>query len=267
MFPAAIFLFLVGEPFSLLLPAATILVIGFSLLAIPLHAIVHLPLALHLLLPVGQCRRLVLLYRRMQLGLATLQVNLLLSLDLLLLLGDCCRRGSVLLLGCSHGRRMLLLLLLGGRSRCNGLLLLMVDLDHRGRVVPDVVMCWRRGRWLLLLLLLLRLLLCLLLRLLLRLLLLFRDRGSLLVLVRDRHRLLLDGEINQRGKCVVTWDVVMGRRWHQVQTIRRRTRWFGTGSTAADSAAGSAAGVVTLNDSLPLGWRRRSVRARSAENG
>lgn len=267
MFPAAIFLFLVGEPFSLLLPAATILVIGFSLLAIPLHAIVQLPLTLHLLLSVGQCRRLVLLYRRMQLGLATLQVNLLLSLDLLLLLGDCCRRGSVLLLGCSHGRRMLLLLLLGGRSRCNGLLLLMVDLDHRGRVVPDVVMCWRRWRWLLLLLLLLRLLLCLLLRLLLRLLLLFRDRGSLLVLVRYRHRLLLDGEINQRGKCVVTWDVVMGRRWHQVQTIRRRTRWFGTGSTAANSAAGSAAGVVTLNDSLPLGWRGRSVRARSAENG
>lgn len=56
MFPAAIFLFLVGEPFSLLLPAATILIIGFSLLAIPLHAIVQLPLALHLLLPVGQCR-------------------------------------------------------------------------------------------------------------------------------------------------------------------------------------------------------------------
>lgn len=185
------------------------------------------------------------------------------SLNLLLLLGDCCRRGSVLLLSCSYGCRMLLLLLLGGRRGCNGLLLLVMDLDHRSRMIPDVVMRWRRRRWLLLLLLLLlRLLLGLML-----LLLLFRDRRSLFVLVRYRHRLLLDGEINQRGKGVVSWYIVMGRRWYQVQTIRRRAGRFGTGTTAADTAAGSASGVVALNDSLSLGWRWRSVRTRSAENG
>lgn len=116
------------------------------------------------------------------------------------------------------------------------------------------------------LLLLLLLLLRLLLGLLLMLCLLFRDRRSLVVLVWYRHRLLLDGEINQRGKGVVSWYVVMGRWWHQVQTIRRWTRWFRTGSTAADTTAGSASRVVALNDSLPLGWRWRSVRARSAEN-
>lgn len=201
----------------------------------------------------------------MQLGLTTLKVNLLLSLNLLLLLGDCCcRRCSMLLLSCSYGCRMLLLLLLGGRCGCYGLLLLVMDLDHRSRMVPDVVMGWRRRRWLLLLLLLL--LLRLLLGLLL-LLLLFSDRRSLFVLVRYRHRLLLDGEINQRGKGVVSWYVMMGRRWYQVQTIRRRAGRFGTSSTAANTTAGSTSGVVALNDSLPLGWRWRSVRARSAENG
>lgn len=190
MLPATIFLFLVSYPLTLLLPPASILILGLRLLAISLDAIVQLPITLHLLLSVGERRRLVLLLdRRMQLGLPTLEVHLLLPLDLLLLLlGDCCRRrSSVLLLGRSHGRRMLLvlvllLLLLGSGCRgcsCDRLLLLVMDLDHGGRMVPDVVMRRRRWRWLLLLLLLL--------------LLLFGDRGSLLVLVRHRHRLLLYG--------------------------------------------------------------------------
>lgn len=198
--PAAIFLFLVSYPLPLLLPPASILILRFRLLAIPLDAIVQLPIALHLLLPVGQrCRLVLLLDRRVQLGLPTLEVHLLLSLDLLLLLlSDCCRRRSsvMLLLSCSNGRHMLLmllvLLLLLGSGRCccsrDGLLLLVVDLDHRGRMVPDVVMGRWRRRWLLLLLLLL----------------LFGDRRSLLVLVRYRQRLLLYGEVNQRGKSVVS---------------------------------------------------------------
>lgn len=163
MLATTIFLFLVSYPLTLLLPSASILILGLRLLAISLDAIVQLPVALHLLLSVGERRRLVLLLdRRMQLSLPTLEVHLLLSLDLLLLLlGDCCRRrSSVLLLGRSHGRGMLLvlvlLLLLGSGCRCcccDGLLLLVMDLDHRGRMVPDVVM--RRRWWRLLLLLLL----------------------------------------------------------------------------------------------------------------
>lgn len=163
MLATTIFLFLVCYPLTLLLPPASILILGLRLLAISLDAIVQLPVALHLLLSVGERRRLVLLLdRRMQLSLPTLEVHLLLSLDLLLLLlGDCCRRrSSVLLLGRSYGRRMLLvlvlLLLLGSGCRCcscDGLLLLVMDLDHRGRMVPDVVM--RRRWWRLLLLLLL----------------------------------------------------------------------------------------------------------------
>lgn len=176
MLPPAILLFLVSYPLALLLPPTTILILRLRLLTIPLDAIVQLSIALHLLLPIGKGRRLVLLLdRRVQL--ATLEVHLLLSLDLLLLLlGDCCRRrSSVLLLGRSHGSDVLLVLV--------------VDLDHRGGMVPDVMMRRRRWRWLLLLLLLL---------------LLFGDRRSLLVLVRYRHRLLLYGEVNQRGEGVVS---------------------------------------------------------------
>lgn len=119
----------------------------------------------------------------------------------MLLLLNCC---SVLLLGCHRCCVLLLLRYCGGRCclvllldrRCCSssrgslmllllLLLLVVDLDH-GWMIPDIVVRWRRrGR------------------------LLFDDRWSLVVLVRNRHWLLLDGQVNQRSECIVSLHVVM----------------------------------------------------------
>lgn len=61
MLSTSIFFFLMSYPFALLLPPTSILILRLCLLTIPLDAIIQLPVAFHLLLPIGQRCRLVLL--------------------------------------------------------------------------------------------------------------------------------------------------------------------------------------------------------------
>uniref|UniRef100_A0A2M4DE81 Putative secreted protein n=1 Tax=Anopheles darlingi TaxID=43151 RepID=A0A2M4DE81_ANODA len=104
---------------------------------------------------------------------------------------------------------------------------------------------------------------------------LFRDRTFVLILVWYCHWLLLYGQIYERGKRILQIPVLRRRRgWLEMVSIWSRARRFGGATTdyvsttiaasiisaivaAADTAAAAAAitaGIVTLDDSLSLGW-------------